>query len=101
MADDRVVTLDDPKDRWAVREGYLTEMSVLWGSGVNTTTQHFTQAELQAIVNAADSQYGLISNHTSELRQAVARVLDSVTPTGDPMVTLARLRELKEVYDRG
>lgn len=36
----------------------------------------------------------------AELDAATRSVLDSVHPTGDPMETLARIRELQAVYDR-
>lgn len=62
---DRRVTLEDPRERWAVREGYLTEQTVWWNeSGSNKTTQHLTRGELQAIVNAAAAQYDIVAECT-------------------------------------
>lgn len=37
----------------------------------------------------------------TELEGAVKRVLDSVKPTDDPMVTLRAIRDLREVYNHG
>lgn len=54
----RETRLADAAERWEKREGYLTRLVVGWSAGV-TTSIHLRHPELQAIVNAAATQYGI------------------------------------------
>jgi len=52
----RDVRLEDPRDNWEKREGYLTRLVIGWTDG-DTSSTHLRAEDLQTIVNAAARQY--------------------------------------------
>lgn len=57
---DRAIRLENPAERWEIREGYLTHVILAWDdTGSTTTTMHLRREELQQVVNHAASMYGI------------------------------------------